>query len=171
MSYIRADEILPSNLVDMIQKYIDGENIYIPRKESNKKEWGSKTSIRQELMEFRCFMENDYKLARKYGTNKSIFVKNKAEIDWSSIDYQIISKNSEKLLSDELINYKAGDYIQLCNPLGLNIRSDKIIADVLGVTRSKLKQIYERGIIDIVKSNLTNNVDIIINSEIYDIES
>ena len=29
------------------------------------------------------FMENDEELARVYGTDKSLFVKNKAEIDWS----------------------------------------------------------------------------------------
>ena len=49
MGYIRAEEILPSNIIELIQDYIDGESIYIPRKESNKKQWGSRTLIRQEL--------------------------------------------------------------------------------------------------------------------------
>lgn len=49
MGYIRAEEILPSNIIELIQGYIDGESIYIPRKESNKKQWGSRTLIRQEL--------------------------------------------------------------------------------------------------------------------------
>lgn len=49
MSYIKADNILPIELVELIQTYIDGEYIYIPRKEENKKSWGSRTNTRKEL--------------------------------------------------------------------------------------------------------------------------
>lgn len=49
MSYKGAKHILPTELLELVQKYIDGECIYIPRKSSNKKEWGSRTSIRKEL--------------------------------------------------------------------------------------------------------------------------
>ncbi len=49
MSYIKANNILPDELVELIQEYIDGEYIYIPKKESNKKSWGSNTSTKQEL--------------------------------------------------------------------------------------------------------------------------
>jgi Mor family transcriptional regulator len=49
MSYKRAKHILPTELLELVQKYVDGECIYIPRKSSNKKEWGSRTSIRTEL--------------------------------------------------------------------------------------------------------------------------
>ena len=44
MSYIRAEEILPKELIEAIQRYVDGKSIYIPRKE--KREWGSGTSAR-----------------------------------------------------------------------------------------------------------------------------
>ena len=30
MSYIRAEEVLPKELIEAIQQYISGENIYIP---------------------------------------------------------------------------------------------------------------------------------------------
>ena len=49
MSYIKADNILPIELVELIQTYIDGEYIFIPRKEENKKTWGSRTNTRKEL--------------------------------------------------------------------------------------------------------------------------
>jgi hypothetical protein len=42
MSYKRAIYILPNDLLEQVQEYIDGEFIYIPRKSSNKKEWGAK---------------------------------------------------------------------------------------------------------------------------------
>ena len=44
MSYIRADEILPKELLETIQQYVDGQIIYIPKKE--KQEWGSGSSAK-----------------------------------------------------------------------------------------------------------------------------
>lgn len=41
MSYKNAMELLPSELLKEIQKYIDGVCIYIPRNESNKKSCGT----------------------------------------------------------------------------------------------------------------------------------
>lgn len=38
MSYISAEEILPKELIEMIQQYVSGKSIYIPSKE--KKIWG-----------------------------------------------------------------------------------------------------------------------------------
>lgn len=51
MGYIRAEEILPAEIIELIQQYVDGTNIYIPRKASHRREWGAKTRIRQELSE------------------------------------------------------------------------------------------------------------------------
>ena len=45
MSYIRADEILPRELLEAIQQYVDGQIIYIPKKE--KQEWGSGSSAKE----------------------------------------------------------------------------------------------------------------------------
>lgn len=49
MGYRRAEEILPSEVIELIQQYVDGENIYIPRKEKQRKEWGQNTRIREEI--------------------------------------------------------------------------------------------------------------------------
>lgn len=49
MGYIRAEKILPIEIVELIQEYVDGENIYIPKKEGNRQEWGENTQTRQEL--------------------------------------------------------------------------------------------------------------------------
>lgn len=45
MSYISAEEILPKELIEMIQQYVSGKSIYIPSKE--KKIWGSQTNTKQ----------------------------------------------------------------------------------------------------------------------------
>ena len=47
MSYLRAEDILPKELIDTIQQYISGKTIYIPSKE--KRLWGSGTDTRQTL--------------------------------------------------------------------------------------------------------------------------
>lgn len=45
MSYISAEEVLPKELIETIQQYVSGKNIYIPCKE--KKVWGSQTKTKQ----------------------------------------------------------------------------------------------------------------------------
>lgn len=40
MSYKKAIDILPRNILSAVQQYIDGEYIYIPRKEDKKQAWG-----------------------------------------------------------------------------------------------------------------------------------
>ncbi|GLC81255.1 CD3324 family protein [Lacrimispora brassicae] len=48
MRYQKANEILPEELVGLIQNYIDGEYVYIPRKQENKRIWGQRTGAREE---------------------------------------------------------------------------------------------------------------------------
>ncbi|MCR6515960.1 CD3324 family protein [Clostridium sp. LY3-2] len=49
MKYIKALDVLPKEVVEIIQKYIDGECLYIPRKDDNIKSWGEKSGIKKEL--------------------------------------------------------------------------------------------------------------------------
>ena len=44
MSYIKADDVLPQELIETIQQYVEGKMIYIPSKE--KQEWGTTTSAK-----------------------------------------------------------------------------------------------------------------------------
>lgn len=50
MSYANARDIFPENILEIIQQYIDGEYIYIPRKEENKMAWGEATRCKAELL-------------------------------------------------------------------------------------------------------------------------
>jgi len=47
--YIKAEDILPEEVVELIQQYVDGETIYIPRKAENRLAWGCKTGYKAEL--------------------------------------------------------------------------------------------------------------------------
>lgn len=49
MGYVKAEEILPIEMIEMIQEYVDGQNIYIPKKTEHRAAWGSGTDIRNEL--------------------------------------------------------------------------------------------------------------------------
>lgn len=60
MSYIKADEVLPQNIIKIIQQYIDGENIYIPKKEGSRVSWGEKTGTRSELYHRNSLIYREY---------------------------------------------------------------------------------------------------------------
>lgn len=49
MSYANARDIFPDEILEVIQKYVDGEYIYIPRKEENKISWGELTKCKEDL--------------------------------------------------------------------------------------------------------------------------
>lgn len=49
MCYIKAKTVLPTEVIELIQKYVEGEYIYIPRKESNRQQWGATTNTRKEI--------------------------------------------------------------------------------------------------------------------------
>ncbi len=59
MSYLRAEEILPKELIETIQQYVSGRSIYIPSKE--KQVWGSCTDTKQILDERNQKIYNEYK--------------------------------------------------------------------------------------------------------------
>ena len=64
MSYVHADEILPKELLEMIQQYAGGKLIYIPCKE--KQEWGSRTSARK------FFRERDKRIFESWQNGVSL---------------------------------------------------------------------------------------------------
>ena len=80
MSYIKAEEILPEELIRKIQEYADGTYIYIPRKPGARHAWGQETDYKAELMIRNDRIRNDYAngmgvpaLSRKYNlSEKSI---------------------------------------------------------------------------------------------------
>lgn len=49
MRYEKAQDILPKEILQIVQEYIDGEYLYIPRKDENKKTWGETSGALKEL--------------------------------------------------------------------------------------------------------------------------
>ncbi|MDF2541744.1 MAG: hypothetical protein K0S47_1462 [Herbinix sp.] len=50
MSYRKAEVLLPKEILDLIQEYAEGCYIYIPKRPSNRKEWGENTNSKLTLL-------------------------------------------------------------------------------------------------------------------------
>lgn len=66
MGYIKAVDALPEELVSEIQKYVDGEMLYIPRKCEEHLNWGEKSGIREKLE------KRDRKIFDEYASEKTM---------------------------------------------------------------------------------------------------
>ncbi|MFE0556833.1 CD3324 family protein [Paenibacillus sp. NPDC058910] len=49
MKYINANEILPKELVEKLQDFVQGEYIYIPAIKDQHKNWGELSGFREEI--------------------------------------------------------------------------------------------------------------------------
>lgn len=80
MSYKNSIDLLPKELIEQVQQYVEGKVIYIPKKQENKKSWGENTDTKQFLASRNSQIYFDYKsgmniqgLSEKYFlTEKSI---------------------------------------------------------------------------------------------------
>ncbi len=73
MGYYKAADILPPKILEVLQDYVDGEYIYIPRKPENRKSWGQQTDTKKTYAERNVQIYKDYlegmsltQLATKY---------------------------------------------------------------------------------------------------------
>ncbi len=64
MSYLRAENVLPKELLEAIQQYVSGTSIYIPCKE--KKVWGSQTKAKH------YYQMRNQEISEKFQTGNSI---------------------------------------------------------------------------------------------------
>lgn len=60
MSYRSAQQILPEELIELIQQYVDGDFLYIPRKNEERRKWGEGTGVRSELEKRNTLIYEDY---------------------------------------------------------------------------------------------------------------
>ncbi|WP_432355667.1 CD3324 family protein [Sporosarcina sp. A2] len=49
MTYVNAQNVLPEELIVEIQKYVQGETLYIPKHEDTFKKWGVASGSRKRL--------------------------------------------------------------------------------------------------------------------------
>ena len=71
MSYIKAEEILPEELIRQIQEYADGVYIYIPRKPGTRHAWGQETDYKAELKIRNDHIRND-QIRKDYAAGEGV---------------------------------------------------------------------------------------------------
>ena len=49
MRYLKAEDVLPAELLAQVQKYADGVYLYVPRRADHRQSWGNSTRYREEL--------------------------------------------------------------------------------------------------------------------------
>lgn len=101
--------------------------------------------------EYDKFIRNDFNLAFEYGTRKEIFLRNNAVIDEDKIIYDILFKDKlGKCVSDkEMI-------MIIDNPYELKIRVDKVLSEIINVSRNKVKDMIKKKVI---RSKEYNNLE------------
>lgn len=100
--------------------------------------------------EYQRFLDNDEQLAEMFGKNMQLFRKNKADIDFDRLNYDFVKRfeTIESSGSGEQI------FITVNNPYELKIRPEKQIAMALGMSRSQVKKLLEKGEIEIKNNHL-----------------
>ena len=91
--------------------------------------------------EYQCFLENDETLAEMYGKRMQLFRTNKADIDPDKLHYEFVKQH------ETMENCEFGErvVITINNPCQLKIHAEKQIAMVLGLSRSQVKSLLEKG--------------------------
>jgi len=60
MKYVKASQVFPESLLYEIQKYIQGELVYIPKTSANYKKWGEDTGIKHMLAQRNKNIMNEF---------------------------------------------------------------------------------------------------------------
>lgn len=60
MGYVKAQNVLPEEIIKLIQEYVDGECLYVPRKNGNEKSWGENSGAKSSFKERNAEIFNKY---------------------------------------------------------------------------------------------------------------
>ncbi len=97
--------------------------------------------------EYEGFLSNSSLLAFQYGTDPQFFKRNKAEVDWSDIRYLISRKDDIIDMNDQC--FQKDDFFVVRNSHTLKVRTDKVVSEILSLTRSKVKELINLGMITV----------------------
>ncbi|WP_283700263.1 CD3324 family protein [Clostridium perfringens] len=87
MKYVKAQDVLPEEIIEILQKYVDGKYLYIPRKNENQKAWGENSGIRKSLN------SRNTEIFKKY--------KDGTSINTLAKEYFLSEKSIRRIISDK----------------------------------------------------------------------
>jgi hypothetical protein len=92
--------------------------------------------------EYKGFLSNSIHLAAKYGNDRELFGKNKAEMVQSHIDYEVIARNTTIACNKESMIEA-----EIRIPVGFDLRVDALLVRQFSISRSTAKKWCETGIV------------------------
>ncbi len=102
--------------------------------------WERAEAGRLEKEEYEGFLKNDPGLAEKYGNNRDLFTRNKAEVAVANVEYHVTAVDTA---------YPCGEAnameIEIRIPPGFDLRADIFLMQQLPVSRSRIKKWCEDG--------------------------
>jgi hypothetical protein len=116
--------------------------------------------------EYDKFLSNDTELAREYAFNSSIYSRNKAEVILEHVNYGLIQRKLEAyhIKENELV-------IELVCKYPIELRVDKLLSDILGISRTKIKGMHKKGVVFIEDDKSSLNMKIRDGMEIHVLKS
>ena len=64
MGYHKAELILPEELLKEVQKFVQGETIYIPKTKANYQKWGTQSGAKKSIEERNASIKKAYQAGR-----------------------------------------------------------------------------------------------------------
>ena len=61
MKYCNAEEVLPNHLLKEIQKYVQGVQIYVPKRQGSRLGWGERNGQKDELTDRNRQIRSEYR--------------------------------------------------------------------------------------------------------------
>jgi len=85
MRYVNAQDIFPDDVLAVMQKFVDGAYIYIPKKSDNRKKWGENTRSKLETQE----------------RNENIYAKYKSGVSINELadEYYLSDKSIQRIIT------------------------------------------------------------------------
>jgi len=100
-------------------------------------------------IQYEKFLANDEELSYEYGNQKSVFVRNKAFIDSTELEYDIIKIGEKEVKAREQFSLQlSNEMVVIQNPYEIKLRVDKILSKLFKVSRSQVKQFIKEGMIN-----------------------
>ena len=114
--------------------------------------------------EYEEYLRNSSKLAFEYGTDSQFFTRNRVEVDWPNIKYIINRKNDMLVETDQ--SFHKGDLLVVSNSYALKVRTDKVVSEILNITRSGIKGLEKAGFIVVSEEKQEHKINIEIKREL-----
>lgn len=107
--------------------------------------------------EYNKYLMNDEELAIQQGMDKNILARNKVEIDWDSLSYELIPLRGTEQQSASLI---------IQNPYNIKIRMDKVLSGLFMISRSRIKELMKQEAIQLVTDLGKRIITVVIKDQI-----